>query len=100
MDPKARYTNFPNLYGTVQSRYTQATLRVDWPVSLPPGLLISSWATLLQSYTNNTEPVFSFEGRPVQVSGPPGSWNEVELEDANGQDTHHTSITLTKVGLQ
>jgi len=102
MDPKARYTNFPNLYGTVQSRFAPATLQANWPGSLPPELLISSWSTLLQSYTNITEPVFSLEGRPVKVSAPPGSWNEVEVEDADAdrQAGHHTSITLNKVSLQ
>jgi hypothetical protein len=100
MDPKARYTNFPNLYDTVQSRYAPATLQVDWPVSLPPELLISSWSTLLKSYTNITEPVFLLEGRPVKVSAPSGAWKEVDVEDADGLDGHHTSITLKNVSLQ
>jgi hypothetical protein len=100
MDPKARYTEFPNLYGTVQSRYAPATLQIVWPVSLAPELLISSWSTLLRLYTNITEPVFSLEGRPIKVSAASGSWNEVEVEDADGRDGHHTSITLNKVSLQ
>lgn len=102
MDQKARYryTNFPNLYDTVKSKYGQATLQADWPISLPQEILILSWATLLQSYTSITEPVFSFEGRAVQVNAPLGPWNEVEVEDLNDQDGHHTSIALEKVGFR
>ena len=100
MDQKAIYTNFPNLYGTIKSKHTQATLQLDWFVSPPQEILILSWATLLQSYTSTTEPVFLFEGKAIQVNLPVSSWTEVEVEDASAQDGHHTAITLNKVGLQ
>jgi hypothetical protein len=98
MDQKQRYTIFPNLYDTINSRQAQARLQSVWPASLPQEILILSWATLLQSYTSITDPVFSFDGKATQVNRSLGSWTEVEIEDITGQVDHHTSISLNKAG--
>ncbi len=97
MDQTARYTRFPNLFSTVKSKQAQGTLQSQWPLLLPQELLILSWAALLQSYTGIAEPVFSFDGKAIQVDVLCGSWSEVQVEDALGQADHHTSITLNKV---
>ena len=98
MDHRFIYTKFPNLFDTAKTNSGRVALQAKWPVSLPQEILILSWASLLQSYTSITEPVFSFEGQAVQVNAFLGSWNKIEAESVNERDDHHTSIALKPVG--
>jgi hypothetical protein len=100
MDRKAMYTNFPSLYDTTDSEHVPAELHSVWPASLPQELLIFSWAALLQSYSGIAEPVFLFEGKPIQVNLSLERWVEVEVEDLGRQDGHHTSINIQNVRYQ
>ncbi|KAF7504018.1 hypothetical protein GJ744_002897 [Endocarpon pusillum] len=94
MDHRVLYTKFPNLFDTAKTKSGRVALQTKWPVSLPQEILILSWASLLQSYTSITEPVFSFEGQAVQANTFLGSWNKVEAEGVNERDDHHTSVAL------
>lgn len=98
MDHSVIYTKFPNLLDTAKTNSGRAALQAKWPVSLPQEILILSWASLLQSYTSITEPVFSFEGQAVQANTLLGSWNKIEGEVVDERDGHHTSVALKPVG--
>lgn len=92
------YTKFPNLFDTAKTDSGRVALQAKWPISLPQEFLILSWASLLQSYTSITEPVFSVEGQAVQANALLGSWNKIEGEGIDESDGHHTSIALKPVG--
>jgi hypothetical protein len=97
MDPQAGYTKFPNLYDVVSCDQQRGALNTVWPLDLPNELLILSWATLLQSYTDTADPVFLFDGQAIQVDVALGSWTEVQFEDTIEHERRHTSLALHSV---
>jgi hypothetical protein len=99
MGERLRYTNFPNLYGTVNEKQRLGTLQSGWTPALPEEVLILSWATLLNAYTGITDPVFSFEGKAIQVDIAGGSWTAVQVQDNDEVSGHYTAVTLNKVSL-
>lgn len=93
------FTHFPSLHDTINPGEKNAVLSAAWPSNLPRDLLILSWALLLRSYTGDAAPVFSLEGKAIQVDLKLGSWAEVgvNIENAGEHDLRHTCLALSIV---
>ena len=93
------YTSFPDFGVTVPSTEAEehhpTTVSVtDFEIS--EDSLILSWAALLQSFTEASEPIFPFNGTPVKVNLSQKSWESVKIRDSRRQATH-TAVSLDSV---
>lgn len=90
------YTPFPNFDHKVPSIEADGHLSTIWQCEefdLSKENVIFSWATLLQSYTEAHEPVFSFYGVPIKVNVSEKTWVEVKIKDFDHEGNHTAIIS-------
>lgn len=92
------FTQFPDLGSTVSAEEPDSDNSISWQFDafdLPKEIIVLSWAALLSSFTEVSEPVFTLDGKPVKVDLVGRTCKDVEIEDTQ-QRRKYTALWIEK----